>query len=244
MSAERPPPASNSGPAPSTEASVSSPSPPPTAPPATKIDPVTQVQDAIDGLALSLFEALRGIRDATAPEALVGGGEAAPSSSGSAATPGTGTGTSSTGSTTHGTGSGQGGPSDEPDYDDFLIAHHNRQPHALEVVQRAGGRPPQSKEEYLKVLARMDFESDVGTAQRLATEIVDKSREVDELVEHLPGMGRTKEEQMAEIAKLIQENVAVDRQLVETHRVATERRDQVRAMLGEVTCKALGIEEG
>ena len=35
-----------------------------------KIDPVTCVQDSIDSLALSLFEALRGVRDAVAPESL------------------------------------------------------------------------------------------------------------------------------------------------------------------------------
>jgi hypothetical protein len=36
----------------------------------TKIDPITAVQDSIDALALSLFEALRGVRDAVAPESL------------------------------------------------------------------------------------------------------------------------------------------------------------------------------
>ena len=36
----------------------------------TKIDPITAVQDSIDSLALSLFEALRGVRDAVAPESL------------------------------------------------------------------------------------------------------------------------------------------------------------------------------
>ena len=188
-------------------------------PPTAKIDPVTQVQDAIDGLALSLFEALRGIRDATAPEALVG--EAANTN----------------------TAKGGGSNQDEADFDDFLIAYHNQEPHALEVAQKAGGKPPQSKEEYLKVLARMDFESDVGTAQRLAMEILEKSREVEELVDHLPGMGRSKAEQMERIATLIEENRAIDRQLEEKHREASEKRDEVRAMLREVTCSSLGIEE-
>ena len=189
-------------------------------PPTAKIDPVTQVQDAIDGLALSLFEALRGIRDATAPEALVG--EAANANTAK---------------------KGNNSNQDEADFDDFLIAYHNQEPHALEVAQKAGDKPPQSKEEYLKVLARMDFESDVGTAQRLAMEILEKSREVEELVDHLPGMGRSKAEQMERIATLIEENRAIDRQLEEKHREASEKRDEVRAMLREVTCASLGIEE-
>ena len=188
-------------------------------PPPAKIDPVTQVQDAIDGLALSLFEALRGIRDATAPEALVG--EAANTN----------------------TAKGGGSNQDEADFDDFLIAYHNQEPHALEVAQKAGGKPPQSKEEYLKILARMDFESDIGTAQRLAGEILDKSREVEELGDHLPGMERSKEEQMDKIATLIEENRTIDRQLEEKHREASEKRDEVRTMLREVTCSTLGIEE-
>ena len=178
------------------------------------------MQDAIDGLALSLFEALRGIRDATAPEALVG--EAANANTAK---------------------KGNSNNQDEADFDDFLIAYHNQEAHALEVAQKAGGKPPQSKEEYLKVLARMDFESDVGTAQRLAGEILDKSREVEELVDHLPGMGRSKAEQMERIATLIGENRAIDRQLEEKHREASEKRDEVRAMLREVTCSSLGIEE-
>ena len=178
-----------------------------------KIDPVTQVQDAIDGLALSLFEALRGIRDATSPES-------APHNSQSQS------------------------DETEPDYDDFLVAYHNKQPHALEVARKGpGGKPPQSPEEYLRVLARMDFESDVDTAQRLAADILDKSREVEELVDDLPGMGRGREEQMAVIARLIEENREIDERLRAKHREATVRRDEVRTLLQEVAGSSLGIEE-
>jgi len=187
-----------------------------------KIDPVTQVQDAIDGLALSLFEALRGIRDAT--------GDADDQNTGSAA--------AGSASASHNS------QSDEPDYDDFLVAFHNRDPHALEVARKGpGGKPPQGPEEYLRVLARMDFESDVNTAQRLAADILDKSREVEELVDDLPGMGRSREEQMAVIAKLIEENREIDERLRARHREATVRRDEVRTMLQEVASSSLGIEE-
>ena len=215
-------PASSSAPATADGAAAAS-TPTAHAPPPAKIDPVTQVQDAIDGLALSLFEALRGIRDATAPEALVAG--------------------DATSTNTNGAKVGSTRNQDEADFDDFLIAYHNQEPHALEVAQKAGGKPPQSKEEYLKILARMDFESDIGTAQRLAGEILDKSREVEELGDHLPGMERSKEEQMDKIATLIEENRTIDRQLEEKHREASEKRDEVRTMLREVTCSTLGIEE-
>ena len=45
-----------------------------------KIDPITAVQDSIDSLALSLFEALRGVRDAVAPESLEVPGATRPTS--------------------------------------------------------------------------------------------------------------------------------------------------------------------
>lgn len=189
-----------------------------------KIDPVTQVQDAIDGLALSLFEALRGIRDAT--------GDADDQNTGGAAA---GSASASRNSQSQ---------SDEPDYDDFLVAFHNRDPHALEVARKGpGGKPPQGPEEYLRVLARMDFESDVSTAQRLAADILDKSREVEELVDDLPGMGRSRGEQMAVIARLIEENREIDERLRAKHREATVRRDEVRTLLQEVASSSLGIEE-
>jgi len=55
--------------------------------PLPKIDPITAVQDSIDSLALSLFEALRGVRDAVAPESLeVPGMRAANNPGGTAAT--------------------------------------------------------------------------------------------------------------------------------------------------------------
>ena len=188
-----------------------------------KIDPVTQVQDAIDGLALSLFEALRGIRDAT--------GDADDQNTSSAAAAGSA-------SASHNS------QSDDPDYDDFLVAFHNRDPHALEVARKGpGGKPPQGPEEYLRVLARMDFESDVNTAQRLAADILDKGREVEELVDDLPGMGRSRKEQMAVIAKLIEENREIDERLRARHREATVRRDEVRTLLQEVASSSLGIEE-
>ena len=50
--------------------------------PPSKIDPITAVQDSIDSLALSLFEALRGVRDAVAPESLEVPGARPPNAAG------------------------------------------------------------------------------------------------------------------------------------------------------------------
>ena len=191
-----------------------------------KIDPVTQVQDAIDSLSLSLFEALRGLRDHTAPDSV--GPAPAPTSADGAHT------------ATAATNASQ---SDEPDYEDFLVAYHNKEPHAVAVVKQAGGKPPKSREEYVRLLARMEMESDVSLVTRLAGDILAKSQEVDDLVDGLPGMDRNKDEQMAVIERLIQENRLVDQELEMKYQEAERKRDEVRATLREVTCSALDIEE-
>eukprot|EP00562_Extubocellulus_spinifer_P010511 CAMPEP_0178510750 /NCGR_PEP_ID=MMETSP0696-20121128/22000_1 /TAXON_ID=265572 /ORGANISM="Extubocellulus spinifer, Strain CCMP396" /LENGTH=246 /DNA_ID=CAMNT_0020140487 /DNA_START=62 /DNA_END=799 /DNA_ORIENTATION=+ len=200
----------------------------------TKIDPVTQVQDTIDSLSLSLFEALRGLRDHTAPDSLTG------DASQPAPAPTSSTGVGGNVNTTSGSGGSQ---SDEPDYEDFLVAYHNKEPHAVAVVDRAGGEPPKSREEYVRLLARMEMESDVSLVTRLAGGILVKSREVDDLVDGLPGMDRNKDEQLAVIERLIEENKVVDEELESKYREAIKKRDEVRATLARVTCSALGIEE-
>jgi hypothetical protein len=143
-----------------------------TAPPSTshqsstKVDPITAVQDSIDSLALSLFEALRGVRDAVAPESL----DNASSSSAAAAAAGN----NNTTTTTAAVAAGQSGVSTsasafreadelaenatakerllnglnvdyfpprafdmlEPDYDAFILAYLSENIHAKELVRR------------------------------------------------------------------------------------------------------------
>ena len=140
------------------------PTAPPTSQSSTKIDPITAVQDSIDSLALSLFEALRGVRDAVAPESLD-----ASSSSAAAAT-----GNNNTTTTSAAAAAGQSGVSSsssafreadelaenatakerllnglnvdyfpprafdmlEPDYDAFILAYLSENVHAKELVRR------------------------------------------------------------------------------------------------------------
>lgn len=137
--------------------------PPPTSQSSTKIDPITAVQDSIDSLALSLFEALRGVRDAVAPESLDNA-----SSSSAAATAGN----NNTTTTAAALAAGQSGVSSsafreadelaenatakerllnglnvdyfpprafdmlEPDYDAFILAYLSENVHAKELVRR------------------------------------------------------------------------------------------------------------
>ena len=59
---------------PPTAAAGEQPAPADAAAASCRVDPIAAVQDSIDGLALALFEALRGVRDAVAPESLAAPG--------------------------------------------------------------------------------------------------------------------------------------------------------------------------
>ena len=78
---------------------------------------------------------------------------------------------------------------------------------------------------------------------KLSKDILDKSHDISELVANLPGMHRTKEQQMKRISELLDENKSLEQELEDVHKEATIRRDQIRTMLQNVTCSALGIAE-
>jgi len=172
---------------------------------------------------LALFEALRGLRDAVAPTEAT----TAPATSASAGACGA-----------------SGSSSDpEPDYDEFLIAFADDEPHALDLVAKAeGGRPPKTREEYVKLLAKTEMDKDMALVSRLSEEILAKSDAIEESVSKLPGMERTKSQQMKRIEELLELNQEKERELKEMRKEAKKIRDKVRVVLKDVTCDALGIE--
>ena len=168
-------------------------------------------------MSLSLFESLRGLRDAVAPD--------------------------STANPDGNQGIAPCFDTSEPDYDGFLISFHKDDPFALEIVAKAGGKPPRSREEYSKILLKMERERDVSLVSSLAEEVLAKSATVDKLVAKLPGMERTKTEQMKRIEELLNLNKSASDALEKAYAEAESRRDEVRLVLSNVTCEALGIEE-
>mmetsp|Transcript_34280 Transcript_34280/g.102754 ORF Transcript_34280/g.102754 Transcript_34280/m.102754 type:complete len:91 (+) Transcript_34280:437-709(+) len=87
------------------------------------------------------------------------------------------------------------------------------------------------------------MEKDAELVSRLAEEVLSKSEMVEELVGKLPGMGRTREQQMKRIEELLEKNKEVAQELEGACEEAERRREEVREVLGGVTCEALGIEE-
>lgn len=106
-----------------------------------------------------------------------------------------------------------------------------------------GAAFPLTPARYATLLRAAEDARDARTTRILARDVVAKSRAVDDLVARLPGMGRTRREQLARLEELVEANHAAARRLEKARCVAQERREDVRARLGERACAALGVEE-
>lgn len=189
-----------------------------------KIDQITAVQDSIDSFSLSLFEALRGLRDAVAPESSLINNNGDPS-------------TVISDTTSRRTAIDH----EDMDYDDFLVAYHEDDPFALELIRSSEGNPPKSREEFLKLKAKNMMKKHAELHSKLAQSVLQESAAVDDLVSKLPG--KTKSEQMARIQELMDQNVQAQSDLERAHEQSIQKRNEIRSILQEVTCKALSIQE-
>jgi hypothetical protein len=159
-----------------------------------------------------MFEALRGLRDAVAPE-----------SGNVAATQ---------------------GDSSDPDFEEFYQSFRNGDKETVDIVlQASGGVAPTAREDFVRIHAKIEMTKDVELVARLASTVLQKSADVDARVAALPGMNRTRTEQMKRIEDLMTQNQEIEKELDEQYALAKERRDQVRKLLRERTGEALGIED-
>jgi len=167
-----------------------------------------------------MFEALRGLRDAVAPESGNLGGMAGNSSS------------------------SENNESSEPDFEELWQAYRSGDPETLAIVMKVTTAIPQKREDFVRIHAKMEMEKDAELVKKLAGTILEKSANIDFRVSNLPGMERTRPEQMAYIEDLLQKNHEVSERLLHAHSNASQRRDLVRKFVKDLTCEALGIEEG
>ena len=204
-----------------------------------KVDPITEIQDAIDSLSLSLFEALRALRDTVSPESYPSGNDPQSIDQDEKNVL---------------VDSLQSNPMmntnrrsaidyEDMDYDDFLLAYHEDDPFALELIKIADGKPPKTRDEYLKLRAMNEMKIAMNVTNAQAENILSKSAALDDLVAALPGMHRTKKEQMERIQELLDENAKVDEELRLAYKEAENKRKEIRLALQKVTCRALCIEE-
>lgn len=168
-------------------------------------------------LSLSMFEALRGLRDAVAPDS----GNAAVSSS------------------------------DQDDFEEFWQLFKSGDPETLALVQKATAgnadapnkNATKQRDEARWIYAKIEMNKDTELVAKLASDVLHKSAEVDRRVAGLSGMNRTKLQQMDRIQHLLDFNQDASKELEESYQLAATTRDQVRRVLREKTCQALGIDE-
>ena len=167
-----------------------------------------------------MFEALRGLRDAVAPESGNLGGITG----------------NSTGSVNN--------ESSEPDLEEMWQAYRSGDPETLAMVKKATTSVPQKREDFVRIHAKMEMEKDAELVKKLAESVLEKSANIDFRVSHILGMERTRAQQMIYIEDLMQKNHEVSERLQQAYSKASERRDVVRKFVKDLTCEALGIEEG
>lgn len=148
-----------------------------------------------------MFEALRGLRDAIAPES----------------------------------GNLGGGGGQTKDLDDLWHAYHRGE---LPDI------PPNLKrDEFVRLRAKTETEKDTALVMKFANNVLEKSRLIDEQVESLPGMQRTRAQQMQRIHELVEANNEIAQELEDTYAQAKSKRETCRDFLRNCTSEALGIEE-
>jgi hypothetical protein len=167
-----------------------------------------------------MFEALRGLRDAVAPESGNLGGIAG----------------SPTGNETN--------ESSEPDFEELWQAYRSGDPETLALVKKMTSAIPQKREDFVRIHAKMEMEKDAELVKKLAGTVLEKSANIDSRVSNLPGMHRTQGQQMAHIEELLQKNLEISERLQQAYEKASQRRDLVRKFVKDFTCEALGIDEG
>lgn len=189
-----------------------------------KVDHITSLEEGIDGLSLSLFEALRGLRDAVAPESGNLGGTQQGNSNGD------GVNSSPT-------------ESSENDFEEFCHSYQNGDPDTLAMVKKVTTTPPKQREDFLRIHKKIEMQKDAELVKKVASTVLEKSADIDRKVSSLPGMHRTRTEQMKLIEELIGKNRETAKKLEEAYVRAEEQRKKVRAFVRDHTCEALGIIE-
>jgi hypothetical protein len=243
------------------------------------VDPITSLQDAIDGLSLAMFEALRGLRDAVAPE------------SGNLQQAGAATNINNNSITSN-------------DVDEIWILYCQNDPTIVQLMEphitqyclsntnesnnskKSTTNNVLKRDEFVKLYHQMQKEKDTLLVEKLANDVLQKSFQIDKAVDDhydfnfdsydnnntaisendttgisstnvnthtnmaeltpicsIPGMHRTRTEQMAYIQQLISTNATVLEELKSVHSTAQQKQQQCYEIITHLTSKVLSIDE-
>ena len=130
------------------------------------------------------------------------------------------------------------------DFEELMQLYRQGDPETVAMVHRANnGVKPTKREDFIRLHAKMEMEKDTELVKRLAGTVLLKSADIDTQVSELPGMDRTKSQQMEYIEKLLDLNRDASEELEKAYHTAQKRRDLVRKCVRDNTCAALGIVE-
>ena len=193
-----------------------------------RVDPITALQDSIDSLSLSMFEALRGLRDAVAPESgNLGGGQNNNDGNGKA-----------------NNNNNNSREVENSSYEEFWQACRNGDPDVVATVNRLSpNAKPTKTADYIRIHSRLEIEKDAVLVAKLARTVLEKSAIIDDRVSTLPGMNRTKDQQFAYIQELIEKNNDASKRLEVAYTQAHQQRDEIRNHIMNHTSTSLGIFE-
>jgi hypothetical protein len=196
-----------------------------------KIDRITALQEAIDGLSLSMFESLRSLRDAVAPES--GNLGVSPNHSTAAA-------------------KDKDNETQPPmDSEELWHAYRKGDVTVREMMHKGDNNNNTAtnsiteRKEFMRLYARMEMQKDTDLVIQLANTVLSKSNAIDEQVETcIPGMmDMTRQEQMELIHELVQENNEVQQELQSLYQQVLQRRTKCRNAILSKTSHVLDIAE-
>ena len=196
--------------------------------PTVRVDPITELQDSIDSLSLSMFEALRGLRDAVAPESgNLGAGQ-----------------NSGNNNDDNENSNSNNREVENSSYEEFWQAYNNGDPEVVATVNRLSpNAKPTKTADYIRIHSRLEIEKDAVLVAKLAREVLEKSAIIDDRVSTLPGMNRTKDEQFAYLEELVRKNNDASKRLEAAYTQAYQQRDEIRNHIMNHTSSSLGIFE-
>ena len=128
-------------------------------------------------------------------------------------------------------------------FTDFLSFSLYKFKTIVDLVAKISPTPPRQREDFVRVYAKIESLKDATLVKRLAGTVLEKSADIDDSVSALPGMHRTRSQQMEYIEELLKKNQEVADTLEEKFDRAKQRRDLVRNFVKDQTCTALGIVE-
>ena len=165
-----------------------------------------------------MFEALRGLRDAVAPES---------------------------GNLGNNNNNPDEGAATEPDVEELWQAYCNGDEAVIALVNKfsTSTKVIQRRDDFLTWHAVMEREKDAELVEILAAAVLEKSDQIDSALLHVPGMHRTREQQLKYIEELIKSNADAAAELETVYKAALLRRDDCRQFVHGMTSVALGIEE-